>query len=42
MESSGVYFDETAIVESRIEKTAWFQNSRMLTKQSCRVLILMT
>ena len=23
--------DETAIVESLIEKTAWFENSRMLT-----------
>ena len=26
-----VYFDETAIVESLIDKTAWFKNSRMLT-----------
>ena len=26
-----VYFDETAIVESLIDKTAWFENSRMLT-----------
>ena len=24
-------FDETAIVESLIDKTAWFENSRMLT-----------
>ena len=28
---SCVYFDDTAIVESLIEKTAWFENSRMLT-----------
>jgi len=25
------YFDETAIVESLIDKTAWLKNSRMLT-----------
>jgi len=25
------YFDETAIVKSLIDKTAWFKNSRMLT-----------
>ena len=25
------YFDETAIVESLIDKTAWFKKSRMLT-----------
>ena len=30
-ESSCVYFDETAIVESLINKTGWFENSRMLT-----------
>ena len=30
-ERSCVYFDETAIVESLIDKTAWFENSRMLT-----------
>ena len=30
-ERSCVYFDDTAIVESLIEKTAWFENSRMLT-----------
>ena len=29
-ERSCVYF-ETAIVESLIDKTAWFENSRMLT-----------
>ena len=28
-ERSCVYFDETAIVESLIDKTAWFENSRM-------------
>ena len=26
-----VYFDETAIVELLIDKTAWLENSRMLT-----------
>ena len=26
-----MYFDETAIVVSLIDKTAWFENSRMLT-----------
>ena len=26
-----VYFDETTIAESLIDKTAWFENSRMLT-----------
>ena len=26
-----VYFDETTIVESLIDKTAWFENSRMPT-----------
>ena len=30
-ERSCVYFDDTAIVESLIHKTAWFENSRMLT-----------
>ena len=30
-ERSCVYFDETAIVESLIDKIAWFENSRMLT-----------
>ena len=30
-ERSCVYFDETAIVESLIDKTAWFENSRMPT-----------
>ena len=30
-ERSCVYFDETAIVESLIDKTPWFENSRMLT-----------
>ena len=30
-ERSCVYFDETAVVESLIGKTAWFENSRMLT-----------
>ena len=30
-ERSCVYFDETAIIESLIDKTAWFENSRMLT-----------
>ena len=30
-ERSCVYFDETAIVESLIDKTAWFKNSRMPT-----------
>ena len=30
-ERSCVYFDETAIVESLIDKTGWFENSRMLT-----------
>ena len=30
-ERSCVYFDATAIVESLIDKTAWFKNSRMLT-----------
>ena len=30
-ERSWVYFDETAIVQSLIDKTAWFENSRMLT-----------
>ena len=28
MERSCVYFDETAIVESLIDKTTWFENSR--------------
>ena len=28
---SCAYFDETAIVESLIDKTAWFETSRMLT-----------
>ena len=28
-ERSCVYFDETAIVESLIDKTAWFENSRV-------------
>ena len=31
MERSCVYFDETAIVEWVIDKTAWFENSRILT-----------
>ena len=31
MERSWVYFDETAIVEWLIDKTTWFENSRMLT-----------
>ena len=30
-ERSCVYFDDTAIVESLIEKTAWFENPPMLT-----------
>ena len=30
-ERSCVYFDETAIVESLIDKIAWFENSRMPT-----------
>ena len=30
-ERSSVNFDETAIVESLIDKTAWFENSHMLT-----------
>ena len=30
-ERSCVYFDETAIVESLIDKTAWSENSRMPT-----------
>ena len=30
-ERSSVYFDGTAIVESLIDKTAWIENSRMLT-----------
>ena len=30
-ERSSVYFDETAIVESVIDKIAWFENSHMLT-----------
>ena len=30
-ERSCVYFNNTAIFESFIEKTAWFENSRMLT-----------
>ena len=30
-ERSCVYFDETAIVESLMDKTAWFENSRMPT-----------
>ena len=30
-ERSSVYFDETAIVESLIDKTAWFENPPMLT-----------
>ena len=30
-ERSCVYFDETAIVESLIDKTVWFENLRMLT-----------
>ena len=30
-ERSCVYFDDTAIVESLIYKTAWFENLRMLT-----------
>ena len=30
-ERSCVYFDETAIAESLIDKTAWFENSRMPT-----------
>ena len=30
-ERSCVYFDETAIVELLIDKTAWFENSRMPT-----------
>ena len=30
-ERSCVYFDDTAIVESLIEKTEWLENSRMLT-----------
>ena len=29
-ERSCVYFDETAIVESLIDKNAWFETSRML------------
>ena len=41
-ERSCVYFDETAIVELLIDKTAWFENSRMLTQRSQRVPILMT
>ena len=31
MERSCMYFDETAIVESLIDITVWFENSRMLT-----------
>ena len=31
MERSCVYFDETAIAEPLIDKTAWFESSRMLT-----------
>ena len=30
-ERSCVYFDETVIVESLIDKTAWFENSRIPT-----------
>ena len=30
-ERSCVYFDETAIAELLIDKTAWFKNSRMPT-----------
>ena len=30
-ERSCVYFDETVIIQSLINKTAWFENSRMLT-----------
>ena len=30
-ERSRVYFDETAIVKSLIDKAAWFKNLRMLT-----------
>ena len=30
-EWSCVYFNNTAIFESFIEKTSWFENSRMLT-----------
>ena len=30
-ERSCVYFAETAILESLIDETAWFENSRMLT-----------
>ena len=30
-ERSCMYFDETAIVESLIDKTAWFENSRKRT-----------
>ena len=41
-ERSCVYFDETANVESLIDKTAWFENSRMPTQRSWRVPILMT
>ena len=33
-----MYFDETAIVESLIDKTAWFENSRMLTCSSAEVI----
>ena len=29
-----MYFDETAIVESLMDKTEWFENSRMLTRFS--------
>ena len=31
MERSCVYFDETAIVKSLIDKTAWFKNSHAPT-----------
>ena len=30
-EKSCLYFDETASVESLIDKTTWFENLRMLT-----------
>ena len=37
-----VCIDETAVVESLIDKTAWFENSRMPTWRSWRIPILMT
>ena len=39
-ERSCVYFDETDIVESLIDKTVWFENSSMPTLRSWRVPIM--